>query len=216
MAREDRPVRSSLALLIVLGSGVAHADFYKCTTADGRTVSGDLPPPECMTREYRRYGNDGRLLEVIAAPLTPEQKRQRAEEEKRKAEEEEAKRDQSRRDRSLLETYGTIEEIEATRKRAAADRQILIDRAQKRLDELKRERKRLDDETEFYVKRQLPEKLKRALADNNEAVKGQQKVIADAKAEARRADEFYGAQAKRYQELMDLGAQPIQRLTEKK
>jgi hypothetical protein len=116
----------------------------------------------------------------------------------------------------LLETYGSENEIEATRNRALGDRALLIERATRRLDELKRERKRLDDESEFYVKRDLPEKLKRSLAANNEMLKSQQKIILDTRQDMERVNERYDAEIKRFRELVSAGAQPAQRPVEKR
>jgi hypothetical protein len=88
---------------------------------------------------------------------------------------------------------------------------VIIERAARRKEELKRERKKLDDESEFYLKREMPEKLKRALAANNEMVKSQDKIIGDTRADMARVNERYDAEAKRFRELVSAGAVPVQR-----
>lgn len=204
-----------VALAAVVGASGARAQLFVCTTAAGRTITADLPPTECADRPIRELRPDGSVRRLIEPPLTAAQRAERDAEAKRQIEEAERQRGQMRRDLSLLETYGSENEIEATRNRALGDRQVLIERALKRMDELKRERKKLDDETEFYVKRELPEKLKRELAANNEMVKSQKRIIDDTKADMARVNERYDAESKRFRELVSAGAQPAQRPQDK-
>ncbi|MCS7101683.1 MAG: DUF4124 domain-containing protein [Burkholderiaceae bacterium] len=208
-----RTLRSLICTALALASGAAGAQLYVCTTAGGRTITADRPPPECADRPIRELRSDGSVKRVIEPPLTPEQRAQREAERKRQIEEAERQRAQMRRDLSLLETYANETEIENARNRALADRQALIERAQRRLQELLRERKRLQDETEFYVKRELPEKLKREIAANEEMIRAQEKAIADAKADMARVNERYDAEVKRFRELVAAGAKPVQRGT---
>lgn len=200
---------------LALACGAAQAQLFVCTTAAGRTITADRPPAECADRPVRELRPDGSVRRVIEPPLTAEQRAAREAEARRQAEEAERQRSQMRRDLSLLETYGSENEIEATRNRALGDRQVIIERANKRMDELKRERKKLDDETEFYAKRDMPEKLKRALAANNDMIKTQQKAISETRADMVRVNERYDAEVRRFRELVTSGAQPVQRLSEK-
>lgn len=205
----NRLSRLLAAALLAVCAGVAQAqDFYKCVTPNGRRLGADRPPPECAGAPIEHYGPDGRHKGTINPPLTAEQRRRLDEAARRQRDEEEAKRDQRQRDRSLLATYRSLEEIEAARQRALRDRQVIIDRALKRFQELKRDRKKLDDETEFFTKRDLPEKLKRALAANNESVKAQERIIADVKADMKRVNERFDAEARRFRELMERGSRP--------
>lgn len=208
----DRAVRIAGALLLWALAGVAAAQqsIFVCSDAKGRTVSGDRPPAECVGA-IRELRPDGSVRRVIEPPLTPEQRAQREAERKRQIEEAERQRAQMRRDLSLLETYANEAEIEAARNRALADRQALIERAIRRMEEIKRERKKLDDETEFYVKREMPEKLKRALAANSEMMRVQEKIIADTRADMARVNERYDAEVRRFRELVSGGATPVQR-----
>ncbi|HTT11809.1 MAG TPA: hypothetical protein VMG60_13025 [Burkholderiaceae bacterium] len=205
-----------IALLAVAGTGGARAgQLYVCTTPSGRTITSDMPPQECADGPIRELRPDGSVRRVIEPPLTPAQRAERDAEAKRQIEEAERQRGQMRRDLSLLETYGSENEIEATRNRALSDRQALIERALRRMDELKRERRKLDDETEFYAKHELPEKLKRELSANDDMLRSQQKAIAETRADMARVNERYDAESRRFRELVSAGAQPVQRPPEK-
>ena len=96
--------------------------------------------------------------------------------------------------------------IEAARDRVLAARQGLIDRANQQLKEYKVDRKRLDDEAEFYAKREMPDKLKRALADNTALQEQQLHQIEDIRAEMQRINEHYDNDLRRYRELLLRGA----------
>jgi hypothetical protein len=203
-----------LALASLLGtsalhaqSGTAHPQLsYTCITKGGHNIRGDLPPPECKDREVRVLNPDGSLKEVIPAPLTAEQRKKRREEEQKQRTEEEAERTQAQNDRSLLERYGSVEEIDAARDRAIAGRQGLITRADQRIAQYTRERKRLDDEAEFYAKRELPADLKQAYESNAALTKQQEKTRADAQHEIEQIKERFAAERLRYLELEEMAA----------
>ncbi|HYA66275.1 MAG TPA: hypothetical protein VEE84_06275, partial [Burkholderiaceae bacterium] len=208
-----------LALALLLGTSALRAQTssatrpqlsYTCTTKSGHNIRGDLPPPECKDRDVRVLNPDGSLKEIIPAPLTTEQRKKRREEEETQRKEEEAERTQAQKDRSLLETYGTIEEIDAARDRAIAGRQGLITRAEQRIAQFTRERKRLDDEAEFYAKRELPADLKQAYESNASLTKQQEKTRADAEHEIEQIKERFAAERQRYLELEEMSAKAAQ------
>ena len=204
------------AACLAVGAGTSAAAagtglVYVCTDARGRTLTSDFPPPECGDRPIKELRADGSVRRVIEPPLTAEQRAKRDAEERRKADEENQRRAQARRDRALLEAYSDESEIEEARARAVEGRRVLIDRAGKRMEELQRERKKLDDEAEFYAGRTQPDKLKRAYDSNAAMMQAQRKIIADTDAELNRINERFESERKRFRELVKSGAQPIQR-----
>lgn len=205
------PSHLLIALTLLAAVPLVRAQLYVCTDARGRTITGDRPPPECADRSVRELRSDGSVRRVIEPPLTPEQKAARDAEAKRQREEAEKQRAQMRRDLALLETYASETEIEETRNRALGSRQQLIDRAVQRLAEHQREKKKLDNEAEFYAKRQMPDKLKRAFDANATLTRSEQKIIDDVRADMDRVNGRFDAELKRWRELVSAGAQPVQR-----
>jgi hypothetical protein len=206
--------RIALVAVLAVSAGSAMAapgDLFVCTDARGKTITSDQPPPECADRPIKELRSDGSVRRVIEPPLTAEQRAQKAAEDRRKVEEEGRRRDQARHDRALLEVYSDQNEIEQARARAVVSRGALIERARKRMDDLQRERKKLDDEAEFYAQREKPDKLKRAYDINAAMVKAQEKIIADTETELKRINERFDAESKRFRELLDSGAKPSQR-----
>jgi hypothetical protein len=225
MAREGKAgsvmrvaLRRGVALAaLVVASGVAHAQspstlapIYSCV-ANGRTYSGDRPPPECVNSDIRELNKDGSVRRVIPRPMTQEEQKARALEAKKRLEEEEKVLAQRRRDRSLLEAYANESEIEAARVKALDTSNEVIRRSQARIERMDAERKRLDEESEFYKKRDLPENIKRAYANNEQEKAAELKIVRDARAEMQRINDRFDAEKKRFRELVSQGANPVQR-----
>jgi len=203
----------SAALFVAAASAAAQSaqsSIYSCT-ANGRTYSGDRPPAECANSDIRELNRDGSLRRVIPRPLSVEEQRARALEAKKRLEDEERMMSQRRRDRSLLEAYANEDEIEAARTKALDSSQVVIARSSQRIENLKIEKKRLDDESEFYKKREVPDSIKRGYILNTQSVSAEERVIAEARAEMQRINERFDAEKKRFRELLAQGARPVQR-----
>ncbi|MDH5209346.1 MAG: hypothetical protein OEW34_11950, partial [Burkholderiaceae bacterium] len=184
--------------------------IYSCV-ANGRTYSGDRPPPECANSDLRELNKDGSVRRVIPRPLTVEEQRARAAEVKKRIDEEERALAQRRRDRSLLEAYASEEEIEAARVKALDTSNEVIRRSQARLDRMEAERRRLDEESEFFKKRDLPDTIKRSYANNEQERAAELKIVSEALLETQRINERFEAEKKRFRELISQGARPVQR-----
>lgn len=184
-------------------SGAATPDslqMYVCTV-NGHRYSGQSPPDECRNVEIRVLNGDGSEHTIIPAPMTEAQRQRKAEQDRQKRQEEDAERARLSKDRSLLETYSTVEEIEAARQRALAGQRTLIQRAEEKIAQYRKEKKRLDDEAEFYAKRAMPPKLKEQF-DNNRALTEQQEKSRDvANSEMARINERFDGDRHRFEEL---------------
>ena len=184
--------------------------IFTCTV-NGKTYSGDRPPPECANTDMRELNRDGSVRRVLARPPTQEELRARALEAKKRLEEEDKQLAQRRRDKSLLEAYASEEEIEAARAKSLESATQSMVRAKARIDNLNGERKKLDDEAEFYKKRVLPDQIKRSFVSNQQEVSQAEKILNDASIETKRINERFDAEKKRFRELLAQGARPVQR-----
>lgn len=203
-------MRGQRLVALLLGgllAGAAHAQpgIYVCTDAAGRTYSGDRPPAECSDRVIRELRTDGSIRRLIDPPLTPEQKAIREAESRQKKELAEREREQARRDRVLLEMYADLDDVEVARKRALADRNVQLDRSRERMQSLLAERKRLDQEAEFFVGRSLPDKLKRAYAAVEELEQNEINIVREVDNDARRINQRFDADRERLTELLAAG-----------
>lgn len=207
----DRLHLGAAVAALALVAAPASATMYVCTTPAGKTITGDRPPPECTGVPIRELRADGSVRRVIEPPLTPEQRQARSEQAQREQQEREVRRAQARQDIALLETYASEKDIEAARRAALTSRQVMIDRSQKRLDAFAVERRKLDDEAEFYVNRKPPEKLEQAIEANKSLVQAEHRLIAEMEADMARINKRFDAEAERYRELVGAGAKPILR-----
>jgi hypothetical protein len=199
---------------LALAAAPASATMYVCTTPAGKTITADSPPPECANVPIRELRADGSVRRVIEPPPTAEQRKARADQAQREQQESDAKRAQARQDIALLETYASEKDIEAARRAALASRQAMIDRSKKRLETFAAERKKLDEEKEFYVNRKLPDKLEHAIEANRSLVDAESRLIAEMQADLARINKRFDAEAERYRELVSAGARPLVRNSE--
>jgi hypothetical protein len=211
MASDPRRFAAVVLAIFLALPAAASANVFVCTDASGRTITSDHPPADCRNVQIRELRPDGSVRRVIEPPLTAEQRKARADQERREYQEQERKRAQARRDIALLETYGSDADIETARQQALANKHELIERSKRRLDDYARDRKRLESEAEFYVKRKMPVALERAFENNEVLVQSERKLIVDMQAEMTRINERFDAEIKRFRELVLAGARPLAR-----
>ena len=199
------PKAKLLALLLATLTGtsaLAAGNFFCCNDASGKQVCGDILPQACYGRAYRELGSNGQTIRTVDAPLTAEQRSQReAEEEKRKREEEKRK-EQQRKDQALLNTYGNEQDIELMRKRAEGDVLKAIANAEKKIVEIRQQRKKFENEAEFYKKKTLPHEVKKGLADADSDINSQEVFIAEKKKELEGIRAKYDEDKRRFVELI--------------
>jgi hypothetical protein len=165
----------------VPAAGAESGRLYCCTDASGMYVCGDILPQACYGRAYRELGANGRTLREFAAPLSAEQRaeqraRQAAEEERRK-QEAIVQKEQQLKDEALLATYSNLNDLEALRKRALGDANQVIGNAEARIAEIRAQRKKYEDEAEFYQKKTVPPEIEKGLADTEFEIKAQESII---------------------------------------
>ena len=177
------------------------ARFFCCNDSTGKYVCGDTVPVACYGRAYRELGTDGRTVREVEAPLTAEQRARKAAEEETARREAARQKEQQRKDQALMETYVSVDEIEAMRKRALEDVQQSIRNTETRIEEIKARRKKFEDEAEFYKKRVLPPDVQKGLEDTGLEIKSQESVIEAKKKEIGVIQAKYDDDLKRYQDL---------------
>ena len=199
------PKAKLLALLLATLTGtsaLAAGNFFCCNDASGKQVCGDILPQACYGRAYRELGSNGQTIRTVDAPLTAEQRSQReAEEEKRKREEEKRK-EQQRKDQALLNTYGNEQDIELMRKRAEGDVLKAIANAEKKIVEIRQQRKKFENEAEFYKKKTLPHEVQKGLADADSDINSQEVFIAEKKKELEGIRAKYDEDKRRFVKLI--------------
>ncbi len=174
---------------------------YCCIDEGGRQACSDVLPKQCYGRAYREINAQGVTIKRIDAPLTAEQRAAR-EADARKAREEEARRlEQDRKNRALLATYTSEQDIDVARDRAVADIQKSIKATQEKQAELAKQKQKLDAEAEFYKKSPMPPPLQAQIRDNDIEMKAHQAAIDDRHKEIEAVKARYENEKLRYREL---------------
>ncbi len=210
----SRQVRRAAALALLLVSTGAWSQYqdktsagiYSCTDANGRIITSDRPIADCAKRELRVLNTDGSVREIISAPLTKEQQKQRAREEQQRIEEAWAKKVQQARDRNLLQTFEDERAIESLRRRTIADIDHEIKLATLRILSLDKEMKIAQQEVERFKQERagnrIPFVYQQRITDAANAILAEDALIKDRREERERANARFDADSKRLSELL--------------
>lgn len=181
--------------------------IYSCVDANGKRLTSDRPIPECTSRDQRLLNSDGSVKQVLPPSMTADE---RAAYEARQQDEALARaqqREAVRRDRNLLQRFPNEAAHHKAREASLDDTRKSLKLSENRLEALEKERKPLMDESEFYVGKQLPLKLKQAIDANDASAEAQRNLIQNQKAEQVRINKLYDDELERLRKLW-AGAQP--------
>jgi chromosome segregation ATPase len=105
-----------LAALIagMMFSFPAMATLYKWVDSSGVTHYGETIPPEYADRDHEVLNKAGRVIQTEEV-MTPERRRAKELEDAKKREQAESALEQQRYDRTLLNTYSNVDEIDQAR-----------------------------------------------------------------------------------------------------
>jgi len=133
-----------VALLFASPFAFGETRTYCCTDASGHRACGDTLPQVCYERAYREVSPGGRVVREIEAPLTSEQRSKRDAELKAQRDKAIKEADAKRRDRVLIDSYASVEEIDARRDREVASITIDLKRAKAQETDLLAARAKLE------------------------------------------------------------------------
>jgi hypothetical protein len=109
----------AVALVAAVFAGTASAaGTYKWTDEQGVVHYSDKAPPETPAKGATMLDKQGRQVKKIDPPLTAEQVKTKADEEERQRTLAKTKDDQARKDRALMQSYTSENEIDIARNRA--------------------------------------------------------------------------------------------------
>lgn len=187
-------------VLLTLGAS-AQTRIYCCNDANGRKVCGDFLPPACQGRAYEERDNRGFVSKKVEAPLTAEQQARRDAEVAKKEADAKKAAEERRRTLALLATYSSEKDIDSVRDRNLAEVDKGIKDAEKRLEEARKKKQKLDADKEFYKGKPLPDSVKSQTVDNEKEIAAQQKAIADKTREKEEIRARFAEEKARYLEL---------------
>ncbi|MDQ0026329.1 hypothetical protein J2X90_004154 [Variovorax paradoxus] len=181
----------------------APASIYTCTDARGRTLTADRPIAECTDREQRELSPSGTTRRRIEPTYTARELAER-EDRAREASLQAARLlDERRRERALLVRYPNITVHDRERGEALVQIDAVIQAAKKRLEELGEDRKRIDEELEFYKHdvSKAPGAVRRKLDDNMQSVAVQNRFIGEQEDEKKRVNARFDEERTRLKQI---------------
>ncbi|MGW8270161.1 MAG: DUF4124 domain-containing protein [Burkholderiales bacterium] len=180
---------------------LAQAQSYRCTGKDGKRYYGQTIPRPCIGQVVEQLNPQGLVIRRIEPRRSADDREAKAAEEKKRREEELARREELRRNRALLATYTSVDDIESARARALEGNARTLKDVNQRIAEIRARQEELAKEIESYESKPVPIELKRE-AENARFNLQAQEGLRDAKLkEAQAINTRYDEDRRRYVEL---------------
>jgi hypothetical protein len=184
--------------------------IFTCDDATGRRLTSDRPIIQCIDREQRELTPSGTVKRKIGPTLTAAERA--AEEDKLRQAQAERNRlaEEKRRDHALMTRYPDKAAHDKERGIAIAQADDIIASARKRTQELAQERKRLDQELEFFKSdpSRVPPRLKRQLQENAEQTQAQKRFVLAQEEEKRHIHARFDEELAKLRQLWALRVTP--------
>ena len=194
---------ASLAVGAQAQKAAGPSGIYSCIDASGRRITADRPIPECADREQRVLSPSGMVRERLGPVLTDQERAAREAQRRKEVEEQARANEERRRERALVARYPNQAAHDAERAAALEQVDQLTAVAEKRMVELQVQRKKFDTEMEFYAREpnKAPMHLRRAIAENDDAMAEQQRFVAGQAQEKRNVHQRFDAELAQLRKL---------------
>lgn len=203
------PSLAAIAVLMLpsLAAAQSGRTIFCCEDEQAQAMCGDVLPSACYGRAYREISPRGSVIRHVAAPLTPAEAAKLEAENRKRAREEAVLRQQRRFDLALLDTYQSLDDIDAREARALADAERSIAGVRERRAELLAERRALVEVIAGYKEgEEVPEAVLRSLTAVNTEMSSYERVVTAKEVEKEAIVARYAADRRRYAELIAGGA----------
>lgn len=197
--------KSNLLLALIAGLALSlsvSAKTYKWVDDKGVTHMGDTIPPEYANKDRQLLNKSGVVVKSQDV-LTPEERRTKEAESAKSRAEESAARDQKLHDKSLIDTYSSVNEIELSRTRSLQQVEARINSVHSQLkmanSNLLALQKDADSRSKSAAK--IPTSLQEDIKIAQDRVNRLQQDMEKYKAERLAVEARYDADKARYKEL---------------
>lgn len=182
---------------------VAVGGIYTCIDSQGRKLTSDRPIAECLDREQKILNPSGTVAQKVGPSLTAAERAQQEARDRQEQELRSRSAEERRRDKALLVRFPTRAAHDKERAEALAQVAAISATANTRLIELAAQRKKLDDEMEFYHKdpSKAPFYLRRQVDENSQNVAAQKQFILDQEEETKRINNRFDEELVRLRQL---------------
>jgi hypothetical protein len=195
---------------LLLGTTLSWGAIYTCVDDKGRKLTSDRPIAECADREQKELNTNATIKRTVKPVMTAQEQRVFDEKQKVEAEERNRTDEEKRKNRALLSRYPNVAAHDNERAEALKQIDVVIQAASKRIGELGTQRKKIDEELEFYKKdpSKMPGALKRQIDDNDHSVDVQKRFIAEQDGEKKRQNVRFDEEMVKLKQLWLLASSP--------
>lgn len=185
------------------GGPAASSGIYSCTDARGRTITSDRRIPDCIDRQQRELNPSGTTRRLIEPSYTGQEQAERDERKRQATLAAVRLAEERRRERALLIRYPTPVVHDRERAEALAQIDAVIGAAKKRIGELGVERRKVDDELEFYKNdiSKAPPSVRRQVDDNAKSMAVQIRFVGEQEDEKQRLNARFDEERTRLKPL---------------
>ncbi len=197
--------RSKLLVALIVGTTFslpAAAKLYKWVDDNGTTHYGETIPPEYANKDRSELNKSGRVIKTEEV-LTPEKRRAREQEDAKKLEATNAELEQQRHDKTLINTYNSVKEIDLARSRNLQQVEARINVINSSIKTANDNLAGLQKEVENYTKtnKKVPPSLDEDLQEARSRLAKLQKDLEQPQADKAAMNARYDADKARYIEL---------------
>jgi hypothetical protein len=194
-------IACSVSLSLGMAAEAAPPLIYQCLDSTGKRITSDRPIPACTDREQRQLNPDGSVKRVIPPTMTSEERSAAESSERAEHAKRVTKKDEVRRDRNLASRFPNEAAHQVAREAALNDARRAVRLSENRITALALERQPLTDESEFYVGKQIPPKLKQLLDANDAATDAQRSLLQNQQEEIVRINANFDAELERLKRI---------------
>lgn len=187
------------------------ASIYTCVDRNGRRLTADRPIPECLDREQRELSPSGITRRQIGPSLTEHERAAQEVQRRKEVEARNREMEERRRERVLTSRYPDKATHDVERFAALQMVDDVTATAEKRMAELKEQRKAMDVEMEFYKRdpAKAPMSLRRKIAENEDGIAEQMRFIAGQDQEKRRVNQRFDLELAQLRKLWESQRAPV-------
>ena len=191
-----------VASLAALAQSTPGQLTYRCVGKDGKKYYGSTVPVPCIGQPVEQLNTSGMVVKRISPEGDEKDRLAKEAEAKKKREDEAVAREAARRNRALLATYTSEQDIDEARSRALADNEKAVKDVELRIDAIKKRQASYDKELEFYKGNDKPPaRLQDDIRDAEIDLQAQEDLLAAKKKDANSINAKYDDDKKRYREL---------------
>jgi hypothetical protein len=210
-----------LAAALALAPLAASAQSFRCAGKDGKKYYGSTIPAQCLGQPVEQLNTQGTVIRRFDPEGDEKQKAAKEAEAAKKRQEDAIAKEESRRNRALLATYTSDQDIDEARGRALQENQKAVKEVEGRIAEIKKRQAAFAKEMEFYQEAppakdakgkptkasaapkapKIPPKLAEDLKNTEIDLNAHQQLLDAKKKEVEAINAKYDEDKKRYTEL---------------